>query len=189
MGCSTSNSSRPVSVTKNTENGNCINGPNSCLTLEQKHLVKKTWRYLSRNILVRGTKVFLRIFEINPHVKGLFPNLKEKEGEYLKNDTNFQGHATRFMQIVGAVVDNIDNLDDAVCPILIGLGRQHIHFSDFKPSYFDAFKEGMVYTWKDDLGDRYHGNTEEAWSTVFDFIMDKLKEGYKLAVAEKKLVS
>ncbi|XP_041350997.1 globin-1-like [Gigantopelta aegis] len=187
MGCTTSNSSRPESTIKNTCNEK--KPADSCLSLEQKHLVKKTWRYLSQNILGRGTKTFLRIFEVSPHVKALFPNLVDKEGEHLSNDTSFQGHATRFMQIVGAVVDNIDNLDDAVCPILIGLGRQHIHFSDFKPSYFDAFKDGMAYTWKDDLGEKYNGNTEEAWDIVFDFIMDKLKEGYNLAVAEQKLIS
>lgn len=123
-------------------------------TERQKILVRKTWKYLSNDLTGYGTMVFLRIFEQHPHVKKLFPSICNDEGETLLKNPLFKGHASRFMQAVGAVVDNLDNLEEALAPLLIGLGRNHINFMGFRSEYFEAFTHAMVHVWKGQLKQR-----------------------------------
>ena len=177
MGCSTS---LAMSAVK-TEN---YEGEAVIFTDQQKKIIHKTWKFLADDLNGRGTRIFLRIFELHPYVKELFP-CRDLEGEDLLRDANFKGHASRFMQAVGAAVDNIDNLDGALAPLLIGLGKQHIHFRGFKPDYWDAFREAILFVWEMDLGDKFNEQTRDAWVAVFGFIMVKLKEGYKKAKDER----
>ncbi len=150
----------------------------------QSMLVRKTWHYLSGDMTGIGSKVFLSIFKLHPAVKELFP-CRDKEGDELLKDENFKGHASRFMQAVGAVVDNIKDLDESMTPLMIGLGRQHIHFSGFVPENFDAFTESMLLVWAEELKWRFTAEARDAWLAVFNFIMMKLKEGYALAYSDR----
>lgn len=153
------------------------------MTQQQKRVIKKTWKYLSDDMTGYGIQVFSRIFQLNPHVKKLFP-CRDVEGDALLRDPNFKGHASRFMQAVGAAVDNIDDWDASLSPLLIGLGKQHITFTGFKPEYFDAFTEAMMYVWEQTLGTKFNDITRDSWRTVFEFIMSTLKEGYEIAINE-----
>lgn len=144
----------------------------------EKRIVKKTWKYLARDMTFYGTRVFLRIFELKPDLKALFP-FHNKEDEALVNDQNFIGHASRFMQAVGAAIDNINNLHLYFGPLLVGLGRQHVEFGGFKPEYWDVFTEAMIFVWEKELGDNFDGRCKIAWRKIFEFIMEQLKDGYK----------
>jgi len=84
-------------------------------------LINKTWKLLSTDMTGYGTKVFLRIFQKNPKLKQLFP-CRDVEGEELLKNKHFKGHASLFMQAIGAAVDNIDCLEENLAPLLLGLG-------------------------------------------------------------------
>ena len=150
---------------------------NSGFTDRQKMIVRKTWKLLATDLTGRGSKVFVKIFELNPQVKGLF-SFKNVDGNDLLLDPGFKGHASRFMNAVGAVRDNVDNLEESLAPLLIGLGENHVNFEGFKPEYFNSFSQAMNVIWKADLGKRYTTEAEEAWTAVFKFIMDNLKVGF-----------
>ncbi|XP_067676830.1 hemoglobin subunit mu-like [Haliotis asinina] len=154
------------------------------ITGQQRMLVRRTWRYLAGDMTGIGSKVFIRIFNLYPNVKQLFP-CRHKEGTELLRDPNFKGHASRFMQAVGAVVDNMDDLDTSLSPLLIGLGRQHINFNGFIPENFDAFTQSMTLTWEEELNGHFTEEVKDAWVAVFRFIMMKLKEGFALASDER----
>ena len=132
---------------------------------------------MGTDLTARGSKVFLRIFEKNPYVKKIFP-FRDCEGEDLLKNPSFKGHASRFMQAVGAVVDNINDPETALSPVLIGLGKNHTSFEGFKPEYFGAFTEAMQYVWRTELKVKYTPEVAETWDMVFIFIMQTLKEGY-----------
>ncbi|XP_069129216.1 neuroglobin-like [Argopecten irradians] len=155
------------------------------VTDKQKRIIKKTWKIMCDDITGHGVKVFLRIFQLHPHVKQLFP-CRDVEGDDLLHDSNFKGHASRFMQAVGAAVDNIDDIEATLKPLLIGLGRNHIKFTGFKNEYFNAFTEAMMYTWHEELRETFTGETSQAWATIFEFIMGNLKEGHAEALADSK---
>ena len=180
MGCSASNT-KDSAITIRVQPVNT----NSGFTDRQKLIVRKTWKILATDLTGRGTKVFMKIFELNPYVKSIFP-FKNIDGEELLLDTSFKGHASRFMNAVGAVVDNLNNLEESLAPLLIGLGETHVNFEGFKPDYFNIFSEAMNLVWKEDLGKRYTMETEEAWTEVFEFIMENLKVGFIKAQAVRK---
>ena len=183
MGCSASNRSNVKGFT--TTIAVAPVASNSGFTERQKLIVRKTWKLLATDLTGRGSKVFMKIFELNPHVKALFA-FKNVDGDELLLDPGFKGHASRFMNAVGAVVDNMDHLEESLAPLLIGLGENHVNFEGFKPEYFNSFSQSMNIIWKQDLGKRYTAEAEEAWKEVFSFIMDNLKIGFMKAQAIKK---
>ncbi|XP_070567773.1 neuroglobin-1-like [Ptychodera flava] len=175
MGCNVSSASQAREIT---------NRDTDIFTDRQRRIVRKTWRPLANDMTGNGTKVFLRIFEMEPKVKQLFP-CRDKEGEELLKDMNFKGHASRFMQSVGAAVDNLDSLETSLAPLLLKLGRSHTNFSGFKPDYFDIFTRAMLDVWEQELKDRFTSEVKESWLTVFEFMMGKMKEGYMQAYTEE----
>ncbi|KAI0232717.1 hypothetical protein LSAT2_016973, partial [Lamellibrachia satsuma] len=145
----------------------------------QKIIINRTWTCLSGDPTLYGTRVFLYIFGKYPFIKTLFPVLADLEGDQLVCNSNFKAHASRFMQAVDAVVENIDDPDGVMGPFLVGLGRQHVTFGGFKPEYFDAFEEAMTTVWAEELGDKFDVMARQAWKVVFQFIMHKLRKGYE----------
>ena len=155
------------------------------LTEKEKILVRRNWKRLSCDLTERGAKVFLRIFSDNPNVKLLFP-FKDLDGEELTKDVNFRGHASRFMQAVGAVVDNIDDFEQSLAPLLNALGQKHVHFKGFTPAHFNAFQDAMLAVWTEDLGGKLSPDGREAWVKVLGFIMRELKRGYSQAEEQQR---
>ena len=81
-------------------------------------------------------------------------------------------------------MDNINDPAGVMGPFLVGLGRQHVNFGGFRPEYFDAFDEAMTTVWAAELGAQFDDTARQAWKIVFQFIMQKLREGYELQMAE-----
>lgn len=150
---------------------------------ENKLLVKKTWKVLSRDISGVGSKIFLKIFDANPDIKEIF-GCDDLEGEALTKSHQFKGHASRFMQAIGAAVDNIDDLQGGMGPMLEGLGRQHMSFKGFKPEFWDTFTEAILQAFKEKLHHRFTPEIATAWKLVFIFVIIKLKQGYQAASVE-----
>ncbi|ELT89756.1 hypothetical protein CAPTEDRAFT_98019 [Capitella teleta] len=161
---------------------------NELFTDRQKAIITKTWRHMGNDLTGRGSKVFLKIFNLHPEVKQLFPSLKNDNEDQLLKNPCFRGHASRFMQSVGAVVENLDTPGD-LSPLLIDLGRKHVLFGGFTPEYFAAFTEGMMCIWSEELGKGFTDEVSVAWKTVFDFIMSQLQDGYAKASADSTVSS
>ena len=154
----------------------------SAFTQRQKKIVTQTWRILGDDLTGRGSKVFLKIFQLYPSVKQLFPALRDVEGDALLKNPTFRGHASRFMQAVGAAVENMDSPEN-LAPLLITLGRKHVEFPGFTGGFFEAFTEGMMFVWKEELGETFTPEVATVWKSLFDFIMSRLREGYTIAMS------
>lgn len=153
-------------------------------TDREKHIIKKTWKIVSNNMPGVGANIFLAIFSLNPEVKQIFP-CRDATGDALLRDPNFRGHASRFMQAVGAAVDNIHDLDEAMGPLLLNLGQQHIHYAGFKLEYFDIFIQAILKVFESELGSRYTAEVRQAWRKVVEFMISQMKEGYIKASSGK----
>lgn len=171
--CSGSYSQKPVDYSQGS------------FTAHQKRILRETWVVFRENMIVRGQKVFLRIFEMNPKIKDAF-GLDGLEGTNLIQDERFLAHATRFMQSVGTAVDQINDLE-ALRPLLLNLGRRHAEKPNFKPIYFSSFTEAMMFTWEKELGEKFTTEVAEAWLKLFLFIMECLKAGYQQGMQEKNI--
>lgn len=190
MGCATSLARVRISSRKHSSviNENDDLSTRSVVVLSNQHkaCVLKTWKILSNDLTGRGKRIFLLIFQKNPRVKSLFP-CGSLEGDALLRDPSFIGHASRFMQAVGAVVDNIDNYQAKLAPLLNNLGRRHVYFKGFKPGYFNDFEEAILQVFAEDLGTKFTPLTKEAWRLVFKFILMELKRGFTECLREKGL--
>lgn len=171
-------------------NGNVFNP-------DDKRRIRRTWLKLhqmksrgpsSRELVdaQRGTRVFLRIFQLAPEARQLFTGLGDLNSPVdLLSSSLFGRHAARFMTAVDLVVNNIDTLDIVVTPTLIQLGRRHLDFPGFSLHYINAFQKAMDDIWRSDLGwYAYRGETRRAWLKLFHFITSCITEGYYYAAIE-----
>ncbi|KAH3706564.1 hypothetical protein DPMN_065951 [Dreissena polymorpha] len=147
------------------------------ISQEDMVIVRRTWPYLCKNLQDNGLQVFLRIFEIAPEIKHLFHVENVRHTELIKNAT-IKGHASRFMNAIGAAVDNLDDLDSRFAKLLITLGEQHTNYTGFKVEYFETFYEAMMWQWERCLGSMFTFDVAKTWSHVFAYIMVKLQQGY-----------
>ena len=169
MGCGTLSVIKPVD--EDIHSQSCV------FTHHQKHVINKTWKYLANDLTGNGSKVFLKIFQLEPKIKQMFP-CSDIDGEELLRNINFKGHASRFMQAVGAVVDNMDDPERELATLLMDLGRQHRHYEGFKPEYFNIFLQALVCVWEQELGKKFTVDARDAWNVVFTLIVDDMKDGF-----------
>ena len=147
------------------------------LSSHQKKLVLQTWKRLSSDMVGRGCRVFLYIFQLKPGLKAFFP-FRDLDGEDLVCDLTFRGHATRFMQTVDETVRCVDDLEGGLAELLSALGKKHTHIADFRPEYWDTFVQSLDRVWEEDLGVKFTVECRQVWGTLFNYIIGKLREGY-----------
>ena len=152
----------------------------------EKAIIKRQWKVLSADIRGNGTAVFLQLFKQNPELKKLF-SFRHIDDTELWHDVEFKRHGIRFMQAINATVENIDDLETSMSGTLEDLGRQHVSFTGFKPTFFEAFHDAIISVWKEVLGTRFTPACEAAWSHLLAYIMETLKRGHCLASIEVKV--
>ena len=157
--------------------------PDIVISQEEKVLIKRQWKVLSADMKATGAAVFMKIFRAYPEIKQQFP-YGDTDTNNLPMNSELRGHAFRFMQAVGATVENIDELDSSMSEALMTLGKQHVKFTGFKPYYIQAFYDAILEVWREVLGVYYTPACADAWSHLLLFMMEKLKKGYHLASLE-----
>ena len=180
MGCSSSKKLSQITSGPTNNIYDFFQEVNSDFTDEEKIIVREQWKVLSMEVNGLGTVVFKQIFRDHPVIKQLFPCRDVAEDQLITN-AQFRAHAAVFMQAVGAVVDNIDDLESVMSNPLIFLGKQHAAYTGLKRVYFDEFYNVISNVWRDTFGSSYTTECEKAWNHVFMYITGKLKKGYRLA--------
>lgn len=121
--------------------------------------------------------MFLRIFELRPSAKGMFP-FKNASSDNLTKHPLFSAHGKRFIRVIACVVERLDSLEECHTP-LINLGVMHLKIKGFLPDYFDVFTRAIIDVWRAELREQYLEDMDGAWQKVLDFIVMRLKEGYE----------
>jgi hypothetical protein len=80
------------------------------LTEKEKRLVRATWAKLENKAEEFSLAIFLKIFELIPEAKQLYP-FKDAVGDALVEHPYLKGHAMRFFNAVGMTVVNLDALE------------------------------------------------------------------------------
>ncbi|XP_077996470.1 cytoglobin-2-like [Glandiceps talaboti] len=183
MGCSDSThavSQRKVPSNKTPKTPNMTKA--ATFTSTEIRVLRTTWPAMACDMTKNGGMIFLRIFTVAPHVKNLFPFRYVPDDILMQNET-FKMHGRRFMQSVGAVIENIDHLDGDVSILLYDLGKRHRDFDDLKLDYFNLYTDCMLHTWgrvlsTEEQSEQFTPEVREVWRKVFDFIIGRVKEGY-----------
>ena len=105
--------------------------------------------------------------------------------EDLPGNTMFQGHVTKFMQLVDVIVENLDVQKDEVEKILLMLGAKHATYNGFKDDYFQVYTKCMLEVWESVIGEEFIPEVKESWLAVFSYITRYMREGYALYVQEQ----
>ena len=105
------------------------------------------------------------------------------DGNELLKDQNFKRQASRCMQVLGAVVDNIDELQTTMGPVLLELGKLHYTFDGFLQKYWNVFPDAVLFVWNKQIKD-FNPDAVKAWSAVLDMVISMLKEGYHQAIID-----
>lgn len=175
MGCSVS--AEPLAKIRPEEKMMDDTHDNNMISEREKLLIRRTWRIISNNMPGLGASIFLKIFAIKPSVKQIFP-FRDITGDELIRNHHFRGHASRFMQAIGAAVDNIDALDKTMVPLLNRLGRQHVNYAGFNVDDFDTFVSAIIQVLGKELGTKFTNDVSTAWRHLAEYIIFSLKKGY-----------
>ena len=149
-----------------------------------KSEIRRTWKILSSDIVANGVKVLLKLFSLSPAIKKEFIYTNDKELEVFKEHM-FKLHASRLMQVVDAVVENIDDLHIMIDPMLYELGKQHYSCEGFQHIYWDSCSEAILFVWQQVLLENFSPDVSKAWTKVLAYIVTKLKTGYQQAIKEE----
>nr|KAG5693491.1 hypothetical protein BaRGS_006481 [Batillaria attramentaria] len=142
-------------------------------------MVSESWNHLNPQLTAMGMELFREIFRREPSTKALFKFAKLSDAE-LEKDLVFRGHSGRFMQAVGAVIDNVDSTDGQLQRLLLSIGGQHKYLDSFEKRYFTAFTLSLKRVCLSVCVSvcRFHGELRLAWKQVIKFMLTEIRTGY-----------
>ena len=149
------------------------------LTERQIRMIRKTWKKLDDDLTGRGIQLFFKIMDADNNVQGLFPWRHVPRSSLVGNPW-FRGHASRFMQAVGAVVDCLGSTEQQVLLIICDIGRKHAKTNNFDDSYFALFARCIMEMLEEEIGRQFNKEVKDAWETVIGCMVIGFKAGHKI---------
>ncbi len=120
-------------------------------------LVQRSWRKVA-TIAPQAAGIFYgHLFAADPELKLLFKGDMEQQGKKL-------------MQMIGAAVNKLDDLDTLV-PILQGLGQRHVVYG-VEDSHYKTVGSALLKTLAQGLGDDFTDSVKNAWTTVYNLMAE-----------------
>ncbi len=153
---------------------------------DHKRIIRATWGLMNGHLTESGTRIFLRIFEVNSRIKTVFGYCESDSVGMMSSCQRLQAHAQRFMQSIEYSVGHLDELASQVSPVFVNLGKRHIFFRGLDPNFFNVFSGAMMWVWRHDLGDNFTPEVRAAWSRLFDYLLQHLRHGLEVAIANSK---
>ena len=154
------------------------------LDSRQRRIVQETWRQLQPERVNIGKQVFLNAFENDPRIKTAF-KLESAWGDSLLTNADFQTQSTRFVDVLGFVVDNVDCLHTICEQYLLRIGGIHSAMDGFSVEYIDEFEKSFYFVWQKTLKNDFTPEVRVAWQMLFHYIGLKVKQGIDNASKDK----
>ncbi|XP_033123139.1 uncharacterized protein LOC117121851 isoform X2 [Anneissia japonica] len=143
----------------------------SPITLQQKWLLQDSWRYIEKDLLEFGMIFFVRLLEQNPGLKNLwsFGKMNYPTEAELRNDTAFQDHSLRVMEMIGSAIGGLEDIE-LLIPVLSDLGQRHRMYGA-KPEHFKAVHEALIYSYQKGLDQRvWTADVRDAWDRIIQTV-------------------
>jgi methyl-accepting chemotaxis protein len=115
-------------------------------------LVQESWAKVVPISATAGALFYENLFGEAPHLKALF-----------KGDTGAQ--ATKLMQMIGAAVSKLNELD-ALVPVLQQLGKRHAGYGVLSEHYA-VVGDSLLKTLAQGLGPSFTPEAKAAWAAVY----------------------
>jgi hemoglobin-like flavoprotein len=124
-------------------------------------LVKESWAKVAPIAPTAATLFYERLFSVAPGVRPLFAD-------------DMSEQKRKLMEMLGAVVDGLDNLD-AIVPDVQALGRRHAGYRA-KPEHYDVVGDCLLWTLGQGLGDEFTPETRDAWAAAYGILASAMIE-------------
>ncbi|MBM3786725.1 MAG: hemin receptor [Acidobacteria bacterium] len=103
-----------------------------------------------------------RLFELEPGLRPMFQGDIVRQGQKL-------------MEMLTAVVDNIDALD-SLQPVLRAMGERHVQYGVL-PRHYDTVEHALIWALGHALPENFDDGHKEAWRAVIGHISQVMKDG------------
>ena len=132
------------------------------MNLIQKALVQTSFAQVRPIADAAAALFYRRLFELDPTLRPLFKGDMEEQGRKL-------------MEMIGLAVKGLDR-PEALLPALAALGRRHAGYGVNVCDY-ETVGEALIWTLEQGLGPSFTPDIREAWSALYRFVADTMREG------------
>ena len=136
------------------------------MTIEQRHLIRKSFQAVERAPVVAALVFYRRLFELEPRLRWLF-----------KSDIESQ--AQKLMEMLGAslgLLDAPERLNDE----LEALGARHVGYG-VRDEHYAIVGQALLDMLAAVLGDTFTAETRAAWVALYQVISATMQRGARAA--------
>lgn len=120
-------------------------------------LVQTSWKQVVPIAPQAAALFYDNLFSADPSLKSLFRGNMDEQGKKL-------------MQMIGAAVGKLDDLDTLV-PILQGLAKRHVGYG-VQDAHYQTVGGALLKTLGQGLGDQFTPEVQQAWTSVYGLMVD-----------------
>lgn len=131
------------------------------LTQKEIKLVQDTWQLITPVSGKMGEDFYAKLFESHPEMKPMFRS-------------NPKDQAMKLMFMLSYLVHRLDSVDDLRAEIS-KLASRHKEYGTVNDHY-KPLGEVLMWSLRDNLGDRWTPETEKAWNKTYDLFANLMKE-------------
>lgn len=84
----------------------------------------------------------------------------------LVKSKRFTRHAKYFIQMIDKALGMLGPDIELLTEILLDLGQKHVAYG-VKPEYFPSMGRALIFSVKDQLGDKFTDETKDSWVEVY----------------------
>jgi nitric oxide dioxygenase len=132
------------------------------LTSRQMSLIKMSFDKFRSRGEAASARFYQRLFENAPSVRAMFPDDASKQ-------------ARKFLQSLNVIVGSLSS-SERTTRMLQRLGERHQDYG-VKPDHYPIVGHALVETLREELGDEFTEELEEAWSDAFELISSAMLSG------------
>lgn len=131
------------------------------LTEEQIGLVQDSFCLIRDELEPRSEALYTRLFRLNPALRKLFRG-------------DIADQAMHYMTALGVIVDNLGE-GDVLMERYTELAEQHTMVGITRPD-FETMGEALIETLRENLGDAFPPEVEEAWTLAYRELAEEMIE-------------
>ncbi len=131
------------------------------MNAEQIQLVQESWEKVEPIAEQAADIFYTTLFEMDPELKALF------------KDGDMQEQGTRLMEMIGAAVGLLNNLEKLV-PIVQKLGVRHAGYG-VEDKHYDTVGAALLQTLEAGLGSYFDSTIKAAWTSVYEVLASTMQ--------------
>jgi hemoglobin-like flavoprotein len=132
------------------------------MNMTQKALVQTSFAQVRPIADAAAALFYRRLFELDPRLRPLFKGDMEEQGRKL-------------MEVLGLAVKGLDR-PEALLPVLAALGSRHAGYGVNEHDY-ETVGEALLWTLEQGLGPSFTPEVREAWTALYGFVADTMRNG------------